>query len=73
MPPSSAGRPSPRRDHASGSGSLPATDFPAGLTQRVDTVRQAYARGVPMGGDLLPSKGKAPSFLVWAVRDPNSG
>ena len=40
---------------------------------RADTVRQAYARGVPMGGDLLPSKGKAPKFLVWAVRDPRSG
>jgi len=36
-------------------------------------VHQAYNRGVPMGGDLLPAKGKVPSFLVWAVRDPSSG
>jgi hypothetical protein len=48
-------------------------DFPAGLDQRGDLVAQAYAHGVPMGGDLLPSKGKAPKFLVWGVRDPNSG
>jgi hypothetical protein len=26
-----------------------------------------------MGGDLLASKGRAPKFLVWAVRDPSSG
>jgi len=48
-------------------------DFPADLEQRNDIVRQAYAHGVPMGGDLLPSKGRAPSFLVWAIRDPASG
>ena len=48
-------------------------DFPADLMSRTDTVRQAYAHGVPMGGDLLSSKGRAPKFLVWAVRDPSSG
>ena len=48
-------------------------DFPADLMTRPDTVRQAYAKGVPMGGDLLASKGKAPQFLVWAVRDPRGG
>ncbi len=48
-------------------------DFPADLLTRSDTVRQAYAHGVPMGGDLLASKGRAPKFLVWAVRDPSSG
>lgn len=48
-------------------------DFPADLMTRADTVRQAYAHGVPMGGDLLASKGKAPQFLVWAVRDPRGG
>jgi hypothetical protein len=48
-------------------------DFPADLTERPDTVRQAYAHGVPMGGDLLASRGRAPKFLVWAVRDPSSG
>jgi hypothetical protein len=33
-----------------------------------------YAKGVPMGGDLYKSpKGKAPSFLVGALKDPYSG
>jgi len=48
-------------------------DFPADLDKRQDIVRQAYAHGVPMGGDLLASKGRAPKFLVWAIRDPSSG
>ncbi len=48
-------------------------DFPADLTRRHDIVTQAYAHGVTMGGDLLPSRGRAPQFLVWGVRDPNSG
>ncbi|AWM78112.1 DUF3604 domain-containing protein [Phenylobacterium parvum] len=48
-------------------------DFPSDLLSRPDTVRQAYAHGVPMGGDLMISKGKAPSFLVWGLRDPNGG
>jgi hypothetical protein len=41
-----------------------------------DWVHQAYANGVPMGGDLsaMPSgKGAAPTFVVWAVKDPSSG
>lgn len=47
-------------------------DFPDDLLTRSDGVTLAYAKGVPMGGDLLPSKGKAPSFMIWAVRDPRS-
>ena len=31
---------------------------------------RAYASGVTMGSDLVASGGQAPSFLVWAVRDP---
>jgi hypothetical protein len=41
-----------------------------------DWVHQAYANGVPMGGDLpaMPQgKGTAPTFAVWAVKDPTSG
>jgi hypothetical protein len=40
-----------------------------------DWVKVAYAQGVPMGGDLtpIPSGDKAPSFAVWAVKDPTSG
>lgn len=48
-------------------------DFPADMATRPDLVRLAYARGVPMGGDLLPRRGRTPQHLVWAVRDPNSG
>jgi len=36
-------------------------------------VKRAYQGGVPMGGDLPPLKGKAPSFVVWAMKDPTSG
>ena len=38
-------------------------------------VKAAYDSGVPMGGDLPPPPaGKtAPSFAVWAVKDPTSG
>ena len=48
-------------------------DLPDDLARRQDLVKTAYAKGVPMGGDLKPSTGKAPKFLVWALRDPNSG
>jgi hypothetical protein len=38
-------------------------------------VKAAYTQGVPMGGDLtpMPAGDKAPSFAVWAVKDPTSG
>ena len=36
-------------------------------------MKTGYAKGVPMGGDLPPAKGKAPTFMVWAVKDPTSG
>ena len=42
-----------------------------------DWVHQSYANGVPMGSDLptMPTggKGTAPTFVVWAVKDPTSG
>jgi len=35
--------------------------------------RQAYATAVPMGADLptRPETAKAPSFVVWAIKDPD--
>jgi len=36
-------------------------------------VKSGYAKGVPMGGDLPPAKAKAPTFMVWATKDPTSG
>ena len=38
-----------------------------------DWVKQSFANGVPMGADLPPAKGTAPTFVVWAVKDPTSG
>ena len=38
-------------------------------------VKAAYEKGVPMGADMtpMPAGDKAPSFAVWAVKDPTSG
>ena len=39
-----------------------------------DWIKQAYAKGVPMGSDLPRRAGtQAPSFAVQAVKDPNAG
>lgn len=34
-----------------------------------DWVKAGYARGVPMGGDLKPGRGKAPVFMISALKD----
>ena len=37
-----------------------------------DLARIGYAKGVPMGGDLTNApKGKSPSFLIRAIKDPD--
>ncbi len=39
--------------------------------ERPSPAKVGYDRGVPMGGDLLSRpKNASPSFLVWALRDP---
>jgi len=48
-------------------------DYPANLVKDKDFVKKAYAGGVPMGGDLPKKASKAPTFAVWALKDPNSG
>jgi hypothetical protein len=48
-------------------------DFSPDLVKQADWVKAAYANGVPMGADLPPPKSKAPTFAVWAVKDPTSG
>ena len=48
-------------------------DYNAALLNRKGWVKAAYSGGVPMGGDLPPVKSKAPTLLVWAVKDPTSG
>ncbi len=41
-----------------------------------DWVHQSYTNGVPMGADLqampVGGKGTAPTFVIWAVKDPSS-
>ncbi len=45
--------------------------YPADLCSAPDLVKQGYAGGVPMGGDLPPGAG-APTFVVSALRDPGT-
>jgi hypothetical protein len=51
--------------------------YDKGILSAADWVKRSYAGGVPMGADLaaMPTggKGTAPSFVVWAVKDPTSG
>lgn len=47
-------------------------DYAAADAARPDLARVGYAKGVPMGGDLAEApEGKAPSFLIRAVKDPD--
>jgi hypothetical protein len=47
-------------------------DFEADEVSRPDFISQGYRRGVPMGGDLMDARaGKAPSFMIRALRDPD--
>jgi hypothetical protein len=48
-------------------------DYAIDDVKKPDFVKLAYAKGVPMGGDLKPGAGKAPTFLVMALKDPKSG
>ena len=50
-------------------------NYASDIIETSDFVKQAYQQGVPMGSDLLekPSAAKAPTFIVWAVKDPESG
>lgn len=48
-------------------------EYTAAMLADKDWVKTGYAMGVPMGGDLPPAIGKAPTFMVWAVKDATSG
>ncbi len=49
-------------------------DFTADDFDNREPAFAGYEKGVPMGGDLPPAKaGKAPSFMVYALRDPIGG
>ena len=49
--------------------------YPKGLVNDKKFVEKAYKGGVPMGQDLpaKPKNSKAPTFAVWAQKDPESG
>jgi hypothetical protein len=47
-------------------------DYASDLAKAQDFIKTAYAKGVPMGGDLKGS-GKAPTFVFTAVKDPKGG
>lgn len=48
-------------------------NFTADEVERHDFADRGYAGGVPMGGDLAQApEGKAPTFLIRALRDPDN-
>jgi hypothetical protein len=47
-------------------------EYDPDVLRQKDWVQTAYAKGVPMGSDLPASRDKAPSFIVWALKDPDS-
>jgi hypothetical protein len=48
-------------------------DYSKKLVEDKKFVEKAYKNGVPMGGDLPKKASKAPTFAVWAMKDPQSG
>lgn len=48
-------------------------NYDQNILSQEDWAKAAYAGGVPMGGDLPPAEVTAPSFIVWAVKDPADG
>ncbi len=68
-----------RREAYATSGTRPIVRFFGGFDldpnacAREDLVGHGYAKGVPMGGDLVPgAKGEQPRFLVSALKDAGS-
>jgi hypothetical protein len=48
-------------------------DFGSTNPGDADWAKTGYENGVPMGGDLSASNGRAAKFMVWAIKGPNSG
>ena len=48
-------------------------DFHPDVLNQKEWVKTGYTKGVPMGGDLPKKAGKEPTFIVWAVKDPDDG
>lgn len=47
-------------------------DFAADMMDQEDWAKTGYAEGVPMGSDLPKAAGTAPTFAVWAIKDPDN-
>ena len=47
-------------------------DIDQSLLDSGDIIGDAYAKGVPMGTDLMIAGDSAPSFFLWALRDPHT-
>lgn len=48
-------------------------DYKDSVLKQRDWVKAGYSGGVPMGADLPARKGGAPTFIVWALKDPDDG
>ena len=48
-------------------------DYDKDMMSKSDWAKRGYKGGVPMGGDLTEARGRAPSFAVWAMKDPADG
>ena len=49
-------------------------NYPKDVTRNGDWVKAAYDGGVPMGGDLpVQAATTSPTFILHAIKDPNSG
>ncbi|HXQ69909.1 MAG TPA: DUF3604 domain-containing protein, partial [Pyrinomonadaceae bacterium] len=46
-------------------------DFKEHVFNEKDWVKTGYKDGVPMGGEMPARKGKEPTFIVWAIKDPD--
>lgn len=49
-----------------------AGEYSDDILDAADLLDQAYADGVPMGGNLARGDGDAPQLLAWATQDPQS-
>lgn len=49
-----------------------AGDYSDDILGAADLLEQAYADGVPMGGEIEGGDDASPSFVAWAIQDPGS-
>ena len=49
-----------------------AGDYSEDILGAADLLDQAYAQGVPMGGEIEGGDAASPHFVAWAIQDPGS-